>query len=54
MLLLLDEILWAIEVLKKLNNHDNWLKMSNKTKRVGGNALHGSYILSKKARAIRM
>lgn len=26
MLLLLDEILWAIEVLKKLNNHDNWLK----------------------------
>ena len=26
MLLLLDEILWAIEVLKKLNNYDNWLK----------------------------
>ena len=26
MLLMLDGIFWAIEVLKKLNNHDNWLK----------------------------
>ena len=28
MWLLLDEILLAKEVLKKLNNHDNWLKNS--------------------------
>ena len=26
MLLLLDGIFWAIKVLKKLNNRDNWLK----------------------------
>ena len=40
---------------EKLSNRDNWLKnIEIKTKRFGGNALHGSYILSKKTRAIRM